>query len=95
MSAILAAILDISKNLFSAKMQHFFLTLVENMCSQPQINRNIIKNRVEKKEIKTNFNKKLIDCFCFQTLICIINFAYIISDDVIQLTSKDVFIIGL
>ena len=33
--------------------------------------------------------------FRFQTLIYIIKFAYIISDDVIQLTSKDVFIIGL
>ena len=32
--------------------------------------------------------------FCFQTLICITNFAKIISD-VIQLMSKDVFIIRL
>ena len=33
--------------------------------------------------------------FRFQILIWIINFALIIKDDVIQLTSKDVFVIGL
>ena len=33
----LAAILDFSKKLFSAKMQQIFLKLVENMCLQPKI----------------------------------------------------------
>ena len=32
MSAILAAILDCSKILFFAKLQHILLELVENMC---------------------------------------------------------------
>ena len=48
----------------------------------------IIKNRVGKK-LKQILSKNY--SFRFQTLICIINFAKIISDDVIQLTSRDVF----
>ena len=49
-------------------------------------NRNIIKNRIYKKKLQV-FSK--VYSFLFQTLICIINYAQIISDDVIQLTSKD------
>ena len=56
-------------------------------------NRNTIKNRVRKKKLEEILSESYI--FLFQTLICIINFALTISDDVIQLTSKDVFIIGL
>ena len=48
----------------------------------------IIKNRVGKK-LKQILSRNY--SFRFQTLICIINFAEIISDDVIQLTSRDVF----
>ena len=33
--------------------------------------------------------------FLFWTLICLIHYAYMISDDVIQLTSKDVLIVRL
>ena len=42
MSAVLAAILDLSKILCYAKLQQMLLKLVENMCLQPQIG---IKNR--------------------------------------------------
>ena len=52
MSAILAAILDFSKILFSAKMQQISRKYVFTAS-----NTNIIKN--EWKKIKTNFAKKL------------------------------------
>ena len=60
------------------------------MCLQPQIG---ISLRIEhKKEIRTNFVKKLQ--FSYSNLICIINFAQIISYDVTKETSKDALIIG-
>ena len=89
MSAILAAILDFSKlpkiaaNFTEISRKHVFAAS----------NRKIIKNRVHKKNFEQIFSK--IYSFLFLTLICIINYAYIISDDVIQLTSKDVLIIRL
>ena len=54
-------------------------------------NRNINENRVQKKKLEQIFPK--IYSFLFRTLICIINYAYIISDDVIQLTLRDALII--
>ena len=56
-------------------------------------NRNIIKNRVEKKKLEQILLKSY--SFLIQTLNCVIKFAQIISDDVIQLMSKDTLIIGL
>ena len=48
----------------------------------------MIKNRVEKKKyLRTNFVKSY--SFHIQTLICLIHFAQVINDDVIQLTSKE------
>ena len=57
------------------------------------LNKNIIKYRVEKKKLKQILSKSY--SFLIQTLICMVNFAHIMSDDVSQLTSKDVFISGL
>ena len=48
---------------------------------------NTIKNRVKKKKSKQISPK--IYSFLFKTLNCIINYAYLISNDIIQLTSKD------
>ena len=59
----------------------------------PASNRNVIENRTSKKKSEQILSKN--DSFLFETLICIISYAYIINDDVIQLTSKDVLIIGL
>ena len=56
-------------------------------------NRKIIENRVKKENLE-QFSQKFYS-FLFQTLICIINYALIISDDIIQLTSKDALIINL
>ena len=56
-------------------------------------NRNIVKNRTKKKKLEQLFSK--IYSFLFRTLICINNYAKIISDDFIQLTSKNALIIGL
>ena len=47
---------------------------------------------MEKKNLEHILSKS--DGFLFQTLICIFNFAYIMSDGVIQLMSRDAFIIG-
>ena len=49
-------------------------------------NRNIIKKRAQKKKLEQFFQKVI---FLFLTLICINNFAYIICDGVIKLTSKE------
>ena len=56
-------------------------------------NRKITKNRVQKKKLEQILLKSI--SFLFQTLIYIVNSAWIISDDVIQLMSKDARIIGL
>ena len=56
-------------------------------------NRNIITVRVYKKKLEQILSKSY--SFLFQTLICIIRYASIVSDDVIQLTSKYALIIGL
>ena len=71
MSAILAAILDFSKILFSAKLQQISLKLVENMCLQPQIGIKF-KNWVEKKKLEQILSKSY--SLDIQTLICIIKF---------------------
>ena len=62
------------------------------MCFQPQIG---IKLRIELKIKKLEQIFSKINSFLFQTLICIINYAKPISDDVIQLTSKDALVISL
>ena len=56
-------------------------------------NRKINENRVKKKNLEQIFPK--FHNFLFRTLFYIINYAQIISDDVIQLTSKDALIIRL
>ena len=56
-------------------------------------NRKIIENRVKKKNLEQIFPK--LYGFLFRTSICINNYAYIKSDDVIKLTSKDALIIRL
>ena len=63
-------------------MQQIILKLVENHVFAA-LNRNIIKNRVEK-EIRTNLVKTY--SFRIQNLIYIMYFALIISDDVIQIS---------
>ena len=56
-------------------------------------NRNIIIRTESKEEIRTYFVKS--HSFLFQTLICLIYYAYIIRDDVIQLMSKKFLIIRI
>ena len=71
-------------NFTGISRKHVFLTS----------NRKIIENRVKKKNLEQMFSK--FNNFLFRTLICIINYyVYIISDDSIQLTSKNVLIIRL
>ena len=62
----MSAILDFSKLLFSAKLQQIVLKLpvVKNMCLHQDSDRNIIKNRVEKRN-QNNFDKKLFSCSNF------------------------------
>ena len=93
MSAILAAILDFSKVLFFAKLQQILLELVEKHVFLASKYENKWKWS-QKEEFRTNFPPNFT-IFLFWTLICIINYAWIISDDVIQLTSKDALNIRL
>ena len=92
MSAILAAILDFSKNVLLCKTAANFTGIGRKHMSSGS-KRKIIEIRVKNKNLKQIFPK--FYNFLFRTLVCIINYAQIISDDVVQLASEDALIIRL
>ena len=73
--------LGVFKNFIFSKNAANFLKISRKHVFRAS-NMNIIKNRVEKQKLKQIFPKSY--SFRFQTSICIINSASIISDDIIQ-----------
>ena len=76
--------------IFKRKAAANFLEISRKHGLLPQMG---IKLKIEWKKSEQILSKRY--SFLFQAVIYRIDFAHIMSDDVIQLTSKDAFIIGL